>query len=157
MRRLVLVGTVAVLIGLLVPLVSAGGATTAPSSYPLGSASSCKAGYAEKILTHKVKGKSQSYIACAKAPAVTTTTTAQRTVPNLVNVNLATAETKLNAEGIGYKVVGGGVFGVVITSDWTVCSQSPLPGQPIAKSVSSSSDPVNRRGARWAFFARHCS
>jgi Domain of unknown function (DUF4352) len=45
------------------PLAAAGAATTHPT-YPLGSAASCKANYVERILSHKVNGKTEQYIAC---------------------------------------------------------------------------------------------
>jgi len=78
LSRLALVGVIVVLFGFLVPMTSTG-ATTAHPTYPLGSARSCKAHYGKKILTHKVKGKTVSYIACVyKAPAGPTLTQQQR-------------------------------------------------------------------------------
>ena len=32
-----------------------------------------------------------------------------------------------------YKIVGGGLFGVIVTSDWTVCEQSPPAGALAAR------------------------
>jgi hypothetical protein len=49
-------------------------------------------------------------------------------VPDVVGQNLDQAEGTLSAQGIGNKVYGGGAFGIVIKSDWTVCSQNPLAG-----------------------------
>src|SRR5579875_2637080 len=54
-------------------------------------------------------------------------------VPNLINVRLDKAEADLQARGLNYRTVGGGVFGIVITADWTVCSQHPGPGAQVAK------------------------
>lgn len=51
-----------------------------------------------------------------------------QTVPNVTGQNLDQAEGTLSAHGIGDNVYGGGTFGIVIKSDWTVCSQSPSAG-----------------------------
>ena len=58
------------------------------------------------------------------------------TVPNLINVELDHAEAELQADGLTYTTVGGGMFGIVITADWTVCSQHPGPGTRVAKGSS---------------------
>ena len=49
-------------------------------------------------------------------------------VPNMAGEELDQAEATLLADGLGYNVIGGGLFGVVIASDWTVCSQAPASG-----------------------------
>jgi beta-lactam-binding protein with PASTA domain len=49
-------------------------------------------------------------------------------VPNVSGQELDQAEATLQSDGLGYNVLGGGVFGVVIASDWTVCSQKPPAG-----------------------------
>jgi hypothetical protein len=107
-------------------------------TYPLGSAASCKAHYVERILKHKVNGKTISYIACVyvapRSPAALahTVTSAPpgkaRPVPKLIGDELDLAEATLLSDGLGYKVFGGGIFGIIVASDWTVCSQSPPPG-----------------------------
>ena len=58
------------------------------------------------------------------------------TVPNMVNVELDHAEARLQALGLTYRTVGGGIFGIVVTADWTVCSQHPRPGTRVAKGSS---------------------
>jgi hypothetical protein len=57
-------------------------------------------------------------------------------VPSLINVRLDRAEAKLQADGLNYKTVGGGAFGIIITADWTVCSQHPGPGAHVTKGSS---------------------
>jgi hypothetical protein len=71
----------------------------------------------------------------ASGPCTPSPTTAQSappcgsaSVPNVTGQELDQAEATLVANGLGYKVIGGGTFGVVIASDWTVCSQSPSAG-----------------------------
>jgi beta-lactam-binding protein with PASTA domain len=49
-------------------------------------------------------------------------------VPNVSGEELDQAEATLLSDSLGYKVFGGGLFGVVIASDWTVCSQTPAAG-----------------------------
>jgi hypothetical protein len=68
-------------------------------------------------------------------PPVTTTT--QPTVPSdLVGERLDVAENELSGQGISYTAVGGGVFGIVVKSDWIVCQTMPSGGQPVSGSVS---------------------
>lgn len=62
--------------------------------------------------------------------------TAVVVVPNLINVELDHAEAKLRANGLTYKTVGGGTFGIIIAADWTVCSQHPGPGTRVPKGSS---------------------
>ena len=57
-------------------------------------------------------------------------------VPHLINVELDHAEAELQADGLTYTTVGGGMFGIVVTADWTVCSQHPGPGTRAAKGSS---------------------
>ena len=54
------------------------------------------------------------------------------TVPNEVKVRLDVAEEELESEKLSYKVVGGGVYGVVVKSNWTVCEMKPSPGTRVA-------------------------
>jgi hypothetical protein len=61
---------------------------------------------------------------------------ARVTVPNLVNVELDRAEAQLGALGLAYKAVGGGIFGIVLPADWTVCSQHPAAGTRVARGSS---------------------
>jgi hypothetical protein len=68
-------------------------------------------------------------------PPVTTTTVL--TVPSdLVGERLDVAENELSGLGISYTAVGGGVFGIVVKSDWIVCQTMPSGGQPVSGSVS---------------------
>jgi hypothetical protein len=55
-------------------------------------------------------------------------------VPNVVGENLSPAEATLLGDNLGYTTESSGVFGVIVASDWTVCSQSPSPGS-VAASV----------------------
>lgn len=59
--------------------------------------------------------------------------TAKR-VPNVAGDRLDVAKERLDDAGLGYEVIGGGAFGVVVESRWQVCEQSPRPGRR-AKSV----------------------
>ncbi len=55
-----------------------------------------------------------------------------RRVPTgLTNHRLNVVEAELDAKGIGFKTVGGGIFGIVIKSDWGVCATQPGAGQPV--------------------------
>ena len=50
-------------------------------------------------------------------------------VPNVTGQNLDQAEGTLSSDGLTYNVYGGGAFGIVIKSDWTVCSENPSSGK----------------------------
>lgn len=53
--------------------------------------------------------------------------TQRRHVPNVIGLQLNTAEDQLDALGLHYETSGGGTFGIVLRSNWTVCRQSPAP------------------------------
>jgi beta-lactam-binding protein with PASTA domain len=56
---------------------------------------------------------------CGSAP--------RRHAPNVTGLQLDAAEGRLDALGLHYDTSGGGDFGIVIRSNWTVCRQSPAP------------------------------
>jgi len=62
------------------------------------------------------------------APATTDPTSDPRVVPSVVGKRLDVAELKLHANGIRYKEIGGGVFGIIVRSNWQVCQQLPKAG-----------------------------
>jgi beta-lactam-binding protein with PASTA domain len=47
------------------------------------------------------------------------------TVPSLAGQRLDVAEQRLDDLGLGSTEEGGGIFGVLIPSDWEVCATSP--------------------------------
>ena len=49
-------------------------------------------------------------------------------LPDLVGERLDVAEDALDDLGIDYEEIGGGTFGVVDASNWTVCAQDPEAG-----------------------------
>ncbi len=49
-------------------------------------------------------------------------------VPDVTGERLDVAEDTLDATGLHHHSVGGGAFGIVLPSRWTVCSQIPRPG-----------------------------
>jgi hypothetical protein len=60
---------------------------------------------------------------------------APHTVPNEANQRLDVAEEELEGQGWHFKTVGGGLFGVVVKSDWTVCETRPSGGETVAAST----------------------
>ena len=50
-------------------------------------------------------------------------------VPDLRGERLDVAEDRLDSLGLRYEALGGGAFGIVVRSHWTVCAQSPAPGR----------------------------
>lgn len=57
----------------------------------------------------------------------------QTTVPDLTGKRLDVAKDDLRGEGLRAKVIGGGTFGVVVESNWTVCSTTPGAGTSAEK------------------------
>jgi hypothetical protein len=49
-------------------------------------------------------------------------------VPDLAGARLDLAERVLDRSGISYDTDGGGLLGVILPQDWTVCSSNPGPG-----------------------------
>ena len=50
------------------------------------------------------------------------------TLPDVVGQRLDVAELHLDDLHIRYREVGGGTFGIVVASNWTVCEQEPAAG-----------------------------
>jgi len=48
-------------------------------------------------------------------------------VPDVTGQRLDDAEDVLDAAGLRYRTVGGGIFGIVVRSHWVVCRQVPPP------------------------------
>jgi hypothetical protein len=53
-------------------------------------------------------------------------------VPTLTGGRLDHAETALDRLGIPYRTSGGGLFGIISSSNWTVCATSPSAGAELA-------------------------
>jgi len=49
-------------------------------------------------------------------------------VPDLRGERLDIAEERLDARGLDFEELGGGAFGILVRSNWYVCSQEPRPG-----------------------------
>jgi hypothetical protein len=69
----------------------------------------------------------------ATPPAKTTagtppTVITKVSVPDLANVRLDVAKKQIHAQSWHVKVKGGGFFGVLVDSNWTVVAQDPKPG-----------------------------
>jgi hypothetical protein len=56
-------------------------------------------------------------------------------VPDVVGERLDVARSDAEAAGYDVEVLGGGVFGVVVEANWSVCEQRPEPGAPEEDSV----------------------
>lgn len=65
------------------------------------------------------------------APAPAPADTASATMPDYVGQTLDVAEDELDSMGVTYHEVGGGAFGIVVKSNWEVCSTRPKSGKSI--------------------------
>jgi hypothetical protein len=78
-------------------------------------------------------------VAPTPVPTIASTpipTVAQLLVPtDLIGEDLDVAEAELTPLGISFTAVGGGVFGIVVPSDWMVCETKPAAGKPVTGSV----------------------
>jgi hypothetical protein len=54
-------------------------------------------------------------------------------VPDETGERLDVAEDDLRSHGLRYSEIGGGTFGVVVPSNWTVCEMRPGPGAQVKK------------------------
>jgi hypothetical protein len=55
------------------------------------------------------------------------------TVPDEVGERLDIAEDDLRSRGLRYTEIGGGAFGIVVPSNWTVCETRPGAGAQVKK------------------------
>jgi len=58
---------------------------------------------------------------------------ARTTVPDLVGERLDIAEDDLRSRGLRFTEIGGGTFGILVLSNWTVCETRPAAGTSVAK------------------------
>jgi hypothetical protein len=58
---------------------------------------------------------------------------ARTNVPDLVGERLDVAEDDLESRGLAFAEIGGGTFGIVVPSNWTVCETRPGAGASISK------------------------
>lgn len=56
-------------------------------------------------------------------------------VPSVVGERLDLAESTVNDAGLEYEEIGGGAFGIVVRSNWTVCAQEPKAGEETSGKV----------------------
>jgi beta-lactam-binding protein with PASTA domain len=54
-------------------------------------------------------------------------------VPSLAGQPLDIAEQRLDALGLRSTEEGGGIFGILVPSDWNVCQTSPGPGTRVRR------------------------
>jgi beta-lactam-binding protein with PASTA domain len=50
-------------------------------------------------------------------------------VPNVIGQRLDLAQSHMKDAGLKYEAIGGGTFGILDESNWTVCSTEPVAGQ----------------------------
>jgi hypothetical protein len=80
----------------------------------------------EKTVTQQAPAQSQS---SAAAPTPTPAPAPSKvSVPNEVGERLDVAEDDLRSKGLTFREVGGGSFGIVVRSNWTVCRSKPSAG-----------------------------
>jgi hypothetical protein len=51
-------------------------------------------------------------------------------MPDVIATSLPAAKAEVKAAGYDTKVKGGGLFGVVVEANWTVCATDPPAGSP---------------------------
>jgi len=61
--------------------------------------------------------------------------TTHAAVPDVTGERLDLAQRHLNDAGFKYEAIGGGTFGIVVESNWTVCSTEPAAGASSAETV----------------------
>lgn len=84
----------------------------------------------ERTVTQQAPSTSTPAASSTAAPA-----TSGGKVPSLVGVRLDEAESKLTDMHIRYTELGGGVAGIVVKSNWTVCKTDPPTGKTTSAPV----------------------
>jgi hypothetical protein len=72
-------------------------------------------------------------VACISGLTACSGAAKQAAVPNLVGQRLDVAESNLDDMGLKYEEIGGGTFGIIAKSNWTVCSTQPEAGSSASK------------------------
>ena len=72
-----------------------------------------------------------------------------RSVPDVTGQRLNVAEDRLDAFGLHYRTSGGGAFGIVIRSNWTVCRQRPAPRRRATSVLLSVAQSCSIPDVRW--------
>src|SRR5579871_4654848 len=67
--------------------------------------------------------------------AAPTSAKAVAKAPNEIGKRLDVAESDLEESHLPYQVIGGGTFGVVVPSHWTVCETEPKAGAHTSKKI----------------------
>jgi len=86
------------------------------------------------LLAVIVAGCSSSKSSPGKSSSPTSASAQGKTMPNVTGQALDKAEDAIQSAGGDpdkVKEIGGGKFGIVVKSNWTVCSQSPAAGQAL--------------------------
>jgi hypothetical protein len=73
---------------------------------------------------------------CTPAVSPPAGTVAVSTLPDLGGARLDYAERLLDRLGVRHDTSGGGVFGIVDSGNWTVCTTKPVPGAALARGAS---------------------
>jgi beta-lactam-binding protein with PASTA domain len=68
-----------------------------------------------------------------RTPSSSAAPVAKVTVPKLGCRRLDIAEDMLRSKGLRYREVGGGLFGIVVKSNWRVVRQRPAAGTRVAR------------------------
>lgn len=71
----------------------------------------------------------------ASRPIETTASPKAMQTPDEIGKRLDLVENNLTEAGLTFKVIGGGLFGVVERSNWTVCETEPAAGSPLKSDV----------------------
>jgi hypothetical protein len=71
--------------------------------------------------------------AAARRAATQQAAAATVAVPDEIGERLDVAKDDVRSAGLLTRVIGGGMFGVVVESNWTVCETNPAPGTQVHK------------------------
>ncbi len=115
-------------------LIVSGGVAVATALAGCGS-SSDQAQTVVTVIERTVQAPAPASSAAPTSPNVASTSarppvdrTSTPIVPDVAGQRLDVAELHLRAKHIRYREVGGGTFGILVRSNWTVCEQEPQAG-----------------------------
>lgn len=112
---------------------TAPGATPATTEVTVTYTSAAQAAAKEKAAKEKAAAEAKAAKEARAKEAQKRKQESQATVPDLQGERLDVAEDELDGKGLRYTEIGGGAFGIVVRSNWTVCSTEPSGGAQVSK------------------------
>jgi hypothetical protein len=89
--------------------------------------------HARQLAAERRRAAARRARAAARRAAAEQAAAATVGIPDEIGERLDVAKDDLRSAGLSTRVIGGGTFGVVVESNWSVCQTKPTPGAQVQK------------------------